>query len=175
MKHIPNLLTALRVPLSLLLLALVPFSFSFFAVYLLAGLTDMADGFLARRLHVQTRLGARLDTVADLVFFSVTFAVLWPWLPRTGAACAALCAILLLKLATACLGFYKYRRLAFLHTYANKVAGLALFALPFLSVLAGMPSAYATVAAIALTAALEELLITIKSPDYAPDRKGLFE
>ena len=174
MRHIPNILTVLRAALSVPLLLLAPFSPGFFCVYLLCGITDAADGFLARMLHAETQLGAALDSAADLLFFSITVVILWPHLPRTAAAYCVLGAILLLKSATLCIGFLKYRRLPFLHTYASKAAGLFLFLLPFLCVLIRVRAAFALVAAVAAYAALEELVITLKSPAFEPDRKGLF-
>lgn len=174
MRHIPNILTVLRAALSVPLLFLAPFSLGFFCVYLLCGVTDAADGFLARRLHAETRLGAALDSAADLLFFSITIVIFWPHLPCTAAAYCALGTILLLKSATLCIGFLKYRRLPFLHTYASKAAGLFLFLFPFLCVLIRVRAAFALVAAVAAYAALEEVVITLKCPDFVPDRKGLF-
>ncbi|MEO8382375.1 MAG: CDP-alcohol phosphatidyltransferase family protein [Acidobacteriota bacterium] len=67
MKHIPNILTILR-------LFLVPcflwasFERMFvtaFAIFLSAAVTDILDGMIARRLNVRSRLGALLDPAAD--------------------------------------------------------------------------------------------------------------
>lgn len=88
-------------------------------------------------------------------------------------ACATLCSILLLKLATLCIGILKYRKLPFLHTCANKAAGIALFAFPFLYVCTDIWIAFSAIAVIAGIAAFEELIITLKCPDFVPDRKGL--
>ena len=78
MKQIPNLLTAARLlaaPYILYLLwtgeyrtALVWFS--------IASATDVLDGFLARRLHAGSRMGALLDPVADKVLLSGSFLTL---------------------------------------------------------------------------------------------------
>lgn len=67
--QIPNILSMLRIGISFLLFAFKPFSAPFFVLYLIGGITDAADGFLARKLHAQTRLGSALDSVADFVFF----------------------------------------------------------------------------------------------------------
>lgn len=67
MRNIPNILTFLR-------LLLVPlFACSFFLIsptvalvlFLLAGTTDILDGYLARRFHWGSTLGKVLDPVAD--------------------------------------------------------------------------------------------------------------
>ena len=98
--QIPNILSMLRIGISFLLFAFKPFSAPFFVLYLIGGITDAADGFLARKLHAQTRLGSALDSTADFVFFFTVILLFSPYLPDTAAAYAALCSILLLKLAT---------------------------------------------------------------------------
>ncbi|MFO0760605.1 MAG: CDP-alcohol phosphatidyltransferase family protein [Byssovorax sp.] len=64
----PNLLSLARIPLG----ALFPFVSrsvpASLAVLAAAGLTDVLDGWLARRTHTETALGAIIDPVADKVF-----------------------------------------------------------------------------------------------------------
>lgn len=78
MKHLPNLLTAAR-------LALAPYLFflmfrhrysTIIPLFILIGITDVVDGFLARRYGASSRLGAYLDPIADKVLLSGTFLVL---------------------------------------------------------------------------------------------------
>jgi cardiolipin synthase len=67
MKHIPNLLTVLRLFLVPCFLW-VSFEGRFvaaFAIFLSAAVTDILDGMIARRLNVRSRLGALLDPAAD--------------------------------------------------------------------------------------------------------------
>ena len=68
MKHIPNILSASRISLCLPLLLADAMTLPFWVLYLIAGLTDMLDGFLARRWRVESKLGAKLDSLADFVF-----------------------------------------------------------------------------------------------------------
>lgn len=54
------------------------------AVFIVAGLTDMVDGALARWLRVASPTGARLDSNADAFLtlggmLALTFGGLWPW------------------------------------------------------------------------------------------------
>ena len=78
MKHLPNLLTAAR-------LALAPYLFllmfqhrygTIIPLFIIIGITDVVDGFLARRFHASSRLGAYLDPIADKVLLSGTVLVL---------------------------------------------------------------------------------------------------
>ncbi len=45
------------------------------AVFVVASLTDYLDGYLARRLDQQTRLGAVLDTIADKILVCIVLIV----------------------------------------------------------------------------------------------------
>lgn len=65
---IPNLLSAFR----LLLIPVFVWAYCIKKAYLLtagvlllSGLTDMADGFIARRFHMISDLGKMLDPIAD--------------------------------------------------------------------------------------------------------------
>lgn len=71
-RTIPNLITGLRVIGSPLLIVLAWWGQLAGLGVLLAGLvlTEWLDGFLARRWRLETATGARLDTVADAVFYS---------------------------------------------------------------------------------------------------------
>ena len=86
--NLPNSLTLLRI-------LLIPVFTYFFVkgeyrialiIFVVTGLTDMVDGFLARRLRKKTTLGAILDPTADKLLMLVTFIVLAmralvpPWL-----------------------------------------------------------------------------------------------
>ncbi len=54
MKQIPNILSAVRILLSFLLLALTKDTTLFLIVYFIIGISDVLDGWLARSLHVQS-------------------------------------------------------------------------------------------------------------------------
>ena len=77
-KQAANLHTLCRLLGGLGLLALPAFSSGFWALYLFCGLTDMADGPVARRIGSASVFGARLDTAADAVFLAAAFAKLLP-------------------------------------------------------------------------------------------------
>lgn len=79
MRHFPNILTVARaaavVPV-VLLLAAPDLTWWALAAFVLAALTDAADGILARRLSATTSLGAFLDPLADKVLVLGTLAAL---------------------------------------------------------------------------------------------------
>ena len=68
-KHIPNLLTLINLLCGCAILVLgLDFLIPFLAVALAA---DFLDGFVARKLNVQSKIGAQLDSMADMVTFGV--------------------------------------------------------------------------------------------------------
>lgn len=71
---IPNLLAVIRLiltPVAMILILHSPgdhrYAIAATVVFVIAALTDFADGYLARRWRITTTLGAFLDTVADKV------------------------------------------------------------------------------------------------------------
>ncbi len=75
MNNMPNLLSFSRVLATILVFILIlinqPWSFLVATViFLLASITDLLDGYLARRYHLVSPLGVFLDLTADKVFVS---------------------------------------------------------------------------------------------------------
>ncbi len=168
-RHAANIITLLRIPLSLCLL--LPMSTGIFLVlYALVGITDMADGIIARRWKAQSRLGARLDSIADMVMMGViiyklfemgAMALIWPWIVGIGVV----------RIASMIVVYAKHRVFGMLHTWANKLTGLLIFlALP-LALLINDPAVWWTVIAVAVYAAIEDLLINIREKTFDPDKK----
>jgi len=77
-KHVPNLLSAARLlaaPYIFWLLWTKQFDTAL-VWFALAGITDALDGYLARKLHVESPTGAYLDPIADKVLLSGAFLIL---------------------------------------------------------------------------------------------------
>ena len=66
-----NIITGSRVRISIALLFCPVFSLEFYTLYLIAGVYDMIDGTIARRINTVSEFGARFDTAADFVFVVV--------------------------------------------------------------------------------------------------------
>ena len=99
---LPNILTSLRIAGAACLMFITPLTPAFFVIYTLCGISDVLDGVIARAAHITTELGAKLDSAADLLFYSVMmirmFPVLWERLPRLIWAYVGL--VLALRLAS---------------------------------------------------------------------------
>jgi cardiolipin synthase len=74
----PNFLTLFRmamVPFVVLAISDREFGLAF-VIFVLAGLTDSLDGFIARRFHSRSLIGAYLDPVADKVLLTAVYIAL---------------------------------------------------------------------------------------------------
>ncbi len=125
-----NLITSCRILFSLLLLFFPALSPGFYGLYLAAGLSDMLDGFVARRTNSASPLGAKLDSMADLVFLAVCLIKLLPVLALPVWLWVWVGLIALLRLVNVVSGFVRRKKLVLLHTRANKLTGALLFLLP---------------------------------------------
>ena len=127
---LPNLITALRIAGTAGLLFTVPLTPLFFVIYTLCGLSDMLDGFVARRTNSASPLGAKLDSMVDVVFLAVCLIKLLPVLALPVWLWVWVGLIALLRLVNILSGFVCRKKLVLLHTRANKLTGALLFLLP---------------------------------------------
>lgn len=153
-----------------------PLSAGFFVLYTFAGATDVLDGFIARRTHTSSEKGARLDSVADLLFYATMiiriFPGLYEMLPKRIWIYAAVAVFIrLVSYATALI---KYRKFASLHTYMNKLTGAAVFFVPYFMFSSVCFYYCVAVCAIGATASSEELIIHISGHGTDPNIKSIF-
>jgi hypothetical protein len=73
-----NIITGIRIVLSIALMFCPALSPSFYALYIVAGFSDMIDGAVARKTGTVSEFGSRLDTGADIVFVAVFLIKLLP-------------------------------------------------------------------------------------------------
>jgi phosphatidylglycerophosphate synthase len=175
MKNIPNIISALRIVFSAVLLFVKPLGALFFSAYILCGFSDMLDGYIARKTKSTSTLGATLDSIGDVVFCAVMLYIFLPIIVIPTAIIIWISDIAIIRIASLAIGYYKYRKLAFLHTYLNKITGLILFCVPMLynfvdiKILLIVPCAFASISAV------EDLIINIRSKELNRDMKGIFK
>lgn len=129
-KQLANIITSIRIIGSITLLFLPVFSFGFYAVYLLCGVSDMIDGTIARKTNAVSDFGSKLDTAADFVFAAVCLIKLLPLLQIPLWLWLWIVVIALMKSTNIVWGFVHRKKLVALHTVLNKLTGLLLFLLP---------------------------------------------
>lgn len=116
----------------------------------------MLDGYVARRTNSESELGARLDSIADLVLVIVCLVKLLPAIDVPIWLWAWVAAIALVKVANVASGLVVEKRLVMPHTIANKAAGLVVFLFPFAIPLFGITAPAVIACAVASFAAIQE-------------------
>ncbi|BBF41932.1 putative CDP-alcohol phosphatidyltransferase [Lachnospiraceae bacterium KM106-2] len=149
------------------------FSIPFWIFYSCCVLSDCLDGFVARALHQQSSTGAKLDSIADMVFiFSIAMVlILHIKLPMWLLLCALF--IALLRFISYEIGFIKYHTYASLHTYANKATGALLCMAPILYCLVGLSITGIILCVVAFVSSIEEIAIIATSKELNRDCKSL--
>ena len=125
-----NIITGIRIVCAAALLFCPAFSAWFYALYALGGVSDVLDGFAARHWGKETKRGAQLDTLADVVFTVVVLIKVIRAVRIPTWMLAWIAGIALLKCVNAISGFVKYKRFVSEHTVMNKLCGVLLFAVP---------------------------------------------
>ena len=175
-KNIPNIITSLRIIGALCIPFLTPLSILFFVVYTLTGVTDIFDGFIARKMNIASEFGARLDSIADLLFYTLTLTkllpVLWKTLPRFIWFIVAV--ILILRTISYIIAAVKFHRFASHHTWANKVTGAFVFAIPYFLVTKAAVVFCLAVCVVGIYSTIEDLAIHIFSDAYNENTKSIF-
>lgn len=176
MKHLPNSITVLRIIGAIFLFVVEPLSVSFYILYTLCGFTDIIDGFLARKLGLTSELGAKLDSIADLFYYS---AMVLNILPRIfddvsifAWGFAAL--IIITRLFSYIFAAKKYHCFTSLHTFGNKVSGLVVFSVPYLIQFIPETIVCILTCLVCAFATIDELLIHITRSEYDANVKSFF-
>ena len=146
MRHLPNALSLLRVAGSISLLFCDVAGWPFWVLYAFCGSSDMVDGWLARKLHAETKAGAIWDSVADIVFVACCATRLLPVLEIPIWLWIWAGVIVIIKIVNQISALVVFKRFCFPHTLANKLTGLLLFL--------AVPAVFCTVTPISIVAAI---------------------
>jgi len=161
---LPNLVSATRILIAPLLFAFAIQQMEawFLGALIFSGLTDVIDGFLARRLKLTSALGAHLDSWGDFVIYVSMAAcawILWPQL--TAEVLFHYTLILISILLPAGIGLVKFGKLTGYHTWSVKIAVLVTFA-GYILLYAGIAAwPFVLASWLCVIAGAEEILITL--------------
>jgi CDP-diacylglycerol--glycerol-3-phosphate 3-phosphatidyltransferase len=127
LTQLPNIISSLRIVGSLGLPLCDVTGVVFWIIYGLCGISDIADGWLARKLRCVTKKGALLDSLADICFVACLCPLLLPILELPQWLWLWAGVIVAIKVVNQLLALVMYGRCCFPHTLANKWAGFLLF------------------------------------------------
>ena len=131
-----NLVTTIRILCSVALLFCAALSPWFYALYITAGVSDMVDGWVARKTNTVSEFGSKLDTVADILFVVVCLVKLLPVLHLPVWIYVWIGLIACIKVFNIIYSYAVRKQFLSDHSILNKVTGALLFVLPLtLSVL----------------------------------------
>ena len=129
-KQIANIITSLRILCSIFMLFCPVSSIIFGIFYILCGLSDMFDGTIARKTNAVSKFGSRLDSVADIIFLSISLIKILPVIHFHLWLWIWIIVIAIIKVIINVWGYINKKKIIFLHTNLNKITGLFLFLLP---------------------------------------------
>ena len=151
-----NIITCIRIICSIALLFCPAFSPAFYVLYVTAGVSDMADGAVARKTDTVSEFGSKLDTAADFVLVVVCLIKLVPVIRMPAWLIIWLIVIAVVKAINLISGYVMRKEVVALHTVMNKVTGILLFILPLTLTFIDLKYSGALVSAVATFAAIQE-------------------
>ena len=146
------------------------------ACVVIAFLTDIFDGVVARRLDIDTANLRRLDSMADSIFYLCALWAVWVLHPQVILENAALLiALAILEGTRYALDLWKFGREASYHMWSSKLWGIALF-LAFVAVFVSEDPSFFPVLAIAIgvIADVEGVLISLTLRSWRHDVPSIF-
>ena len=151
-----NIITIIRILCSFALLFFPAFSVAFYALYITAGLSDIVDGWVARKTNTVSNYGSKLDTIADVVFVTVCLLKLLPVMDIPLWLYVWIGIIAFIKIINIASGFVVQKRFVAVHNVMNKVTGVLLFLFPLTFSFIDLRYSEIVVCLIATFAAIQE-------------------
>lgn len=168
-KNIANIITFTRIISTIIMAFTNVLSNAFFIAYIYSGFSDVIDGFIARKLKIESDFGRKLDSVSDLFFYATMIIKIWPYLVMylPQYMWALMWILLGIRLSLYLYFSIGQKKLLANHTYLNKASGLFAFGLPFMLRTSYFLAYSKMVISIAFTGALYDLYLVIKGKSKA--------
>ena len=151
-----DIITGIRIVCSIALLFFPAFSPAFYTLYVVAGVSDMIDGTVARKTGTVSDFGSKLDTAADFVLVAVCLIKMIPVLDIPIWLVIWIIVIALIKVINILFGYVLRKEFAAVHTVMNKLTGIALFILPLTLSIVDLKYSGMLVCTLATFAAVQE-------------------
>ena len=174
--NIPNILSFLRIILSLYIFFIWDKPYILLLIILVIGFTDILDGYIARIFNQKTIIGAWLDSIADFVFYiSFIICVIIYDINKILELKYFIIIIFILKILSIIICHIKYKKIGFLHTIGNKITGIIIFIGICIFILFKDNIGIRIGLYISILSSLEELIINIIGKKYKENIKGIYE
>lgn len=175
MKFIPNIISITRIILSLSLIFIKPLSEKFYILYIICGISDALDGFLARKTNTTSEIGAKLDSIADMIMIGVIIFLFYPIINPSAEIIVWIILIGIIRIMGMVIALKKYKTFVSIHSYGNKVTGMIFFLFPIMFSYIDKIMLIHITCIIATTSAIEEFIIQLTSKEVQLNRKSIFQ
>jgi len=126
---IPNIISLSRIAMApfALLAAYYDNENLFFILFTLMLVSDVLDGYIARKLHQCTKIGTKLDSVGDYVtYISIPFATWWLWPEIIRSEILYIVAAFTLFLLPGVVARVKFGEMVAYHTWLTKLTAVVM-------------------------------------------------
>ena len=151
-----NIITGIRIICSIALLFFPAFSPAFYTLYIVAGISDMIDGVVARKTDTVSEFGTKLDTAADFILVVACLIKLIPIIHVPNWLIIWIIVIAVIKAVNLISGYVMRKEIVVLHTAMNKVTGILLFVLPLTLTFIDLKYSGAVISTLATFSAIQE-------------------
>jgi len=181
-KHIPNILSFIRIPVSIAMPLLAgSHMIWFFVCFTVAGLSDVFDGIIARKLGITSEFGEKIDSLGDGVFVLCLVLSALVGLNLSLEPFHWVIGIVLLSIRAINMVFTwaKFRRVGFIHTRSTRWSSIPMYLLIPIFVYLGRiePISLAIFLSLTAIAQLEEtwILHKMQQGEYTMSLKSYWE
>ena len=123
----------------------------------------------------ESAFGAKLDSIADVIFLSAVIIVLVPIIKISSWVWICAVVVAFIRILSYLIGLKKFCTFTSLHTYANKLTGLLLFVIPVFYVIFNFNITAIIVSISAVLSSIEELIIIISTKELNENCKSIFK
>ncbi|MGB8358374.1 MAG: CDP-alcohol phosphatidyltransferase family protein [Bacteroidales bacterium] len=175
---IPNIITSYRLFIDpVILYFIISGKENLFAIFLVINLlTDALDGYIARKFHMETELGAKLDGFADNFTYVLAFIGLFVFkMDELRPHLISFIIFIGMLVSTVIVSLLKFRKFPSYHLFTTKTSGyiqgfffISLFVFGFIAPL------YYFMIAWGIMGAIECIIIDMMIPEMRSDIMGLY-
>lgn len=178
--HIPNILSLYRLISApfILLIIYIGYENTFVVLFVINQVTDILDGYIARKYKLESEIGSLLDSYADIGSYLIAIAGIWQFHRYLfqSTYCAWLLIFVVLYILALVIAKIKFKRaVAGLHLYSSKITGylqgsflVVLFAFGLI------PIFFYVMIVFGILAELEVIAINLISSKPILNAKGLY-
>ncbi len=144
----------------------------------MCGLSDVLDGYLARKYKWESRAGEQLDSLSDFVFYAI---IIYLLVTSTDIAqqmwlMGGIVVVFIIRVVNFIITKVKFHTWGILHSWGNKVVGLFVYVYIAITLWGGrvslMPGIILCLAAV--LSAVEETIILLSGKEYDANTRSYF-